>query len=101
MTAHSAVVAVFDHHHQAEEAVKKLADAGIEITKVNIVGKSCHTEEKVVGFYNAMTESNSGENRAPSRVRYGLVCRRLVHDRTDCRPNRGTRSPQRYYSGHR
>jgi uncharacterized membrane protein len=53
MTVHSAVVAVFDHHHPAEEAVKKLADAGIEITKVNIVGKGCHTEEKVVGFYNA------------------------------------------------
>ena len=53
MTSHSAVVAVFDHHHQAEDAVKKLAAAGIEITKVNIVGKGCHTKEKVVGFYNA------------------------------------------------
>ncbi|MDF2119255.1 hypothetical protein PY365_27190 [Roseiarcaceae bacterium H3SJ34-1] len=53
MNSHSAVVAVFDHHRQAEDAVKKLADAGIEITKVNIVGKGCHTEEKAVGFYNA------------------------------------------------
>lgn len=52
MTSHSAVVAVFERHRQAEDAIKKLADGGIEITKVNIVGKGCHTEEKVVGFYN-------------------------------------------------
>jgi hypothetical protein len=53
MTSHSAVVAVFEHHRQAQDAVKKLADAGFEIVKVNIVGKVCHTEEKVVGFFNA------------------------------------------------
>lgn len=53
MTSHSAVVAIFEQHHSAEEAVKKLGEAGFDITKVNIVGKGCHTEEKVVGFYNA------------------------------------------------
>jgi hypothetical protein len=53
MSSHSAVVAVFKHHHPAEDAVKKLAQAGFDITKVNIVGRGCHTEEKVVGFYNA------------------------------------------------
>ena len=53
MTSQNAVVAVFEHHHPAEDAVKKLAAAGFDITKVNIVGKGCHTEEKVVGFYNA------------------------------------------------
>ncbi len=53
MTKHNAAVAVFERHHQAEDAVKKLSEAGFDITKVNIVGKGCHTEEKVVGFYNA------------------------------------------------
>jgi hypothetical protein len=53
MTAHNAIVAVFERHHVAEDAVKKLADTGFDITKVNIVGKGYHTEEKVVGFYNA------------------------------------------------
>lgn len=52
MTSHSAVVAVFEHHRQAEDAVKELAGGGFDITKINIVGKGCHTEEKVVGFYN-------------------------------------------------
>lgn len=52
MSSHNAVVAVFKHHHPAEDAVKKLAEAGFDITKVNIVGRGCHTEEKVVGFYN-------------------------------------------------
>lgn len=52
MTSHNAVVAIFEHHGQAEDAVKKLADAQFDITKINIVGKGCHTEEKVVGFYN-------------------------------------------------
>ncbi|MFH1340640.1 MAG: DUF1269 domain-containing protein [Pseudomonadota bacterium] len=53
MTPHSAAVAVFEHHSQAEDAVKRLGNAGFDITKINIVGKGCHTEEKVVGFYNA------------------------------------------------
>lgn len=53
MTSHSAAIAVFEYHSQAEHAVKKLGDAGFDITKINIVGKGCHTEEKVVGFYNA------------------------------------------------
>jgi hypothetical protein len=53
MTPNNAVVAIFERHHQAEDAVKKLAGAGFDITKINIVGKGCHTEEKVVGLYNA------------------------------------------------
>lgn len=53
MTSLNAVVAVFEHHHPAEDAVKKLGESGFDITKINIVGKGCHTEEKVVGFYNA------------------------------------------------
>jgi hypothetical protein len=53
MTPHNAVVAIFERHAQAEDAVRKLADSGLDIGKVNIIGRGYHTQEKVVGFYNA------------------------------------------------
>jgi hypothetical protein len=53
MTDLNAVVAVFADHQGAEGAVKKLADAGIDMKHLSVVGKGYHTDEKVVGFYNA------------------------------------------------
>jgi hypothetical protein len=47
------VVAVFVDHKAAEQAVKKLADAGFEMKNLSVVGKGYQTEEKVIGFYNA------------------------------------------------
>lgn len=47
------VVAVFERHSAAQRAVKQLADAGFDMQKLSIVGKGYHTEEKIVGFYNA------------------------------------------------
>jgi hypothetical protein len=47
------VVAVFADHKAAEAAVKKLTEAGFEMKNLSIVGKGYHTDEKVVGFYNA------------------------------------------------
>ncbi len=47
------VVAVLADHLVAETAVKKLTDAGFEMKHLSIVGKGYHTDEKVVGFYNA------------------------------------------------
>jgi hypothetical protein len=52
MTDNNAVIAVFTDHPGAEAAVKKLADAGIDIKHLSVVGKGYHTDEKVVGFYN-------------------------------------------------
>ncbi len=49
----NAVIAVFADHQGAEGAVKKLADAGIDMKHLSVVGKGYHTDEKVVGFYNA------------------------------------------------
>ncbi len=46
------VVAVFEDHHGAETAIKKLTDAGFEMKQLSVVGKGYHTDEKVVGFYN-------------------------------------------------
>jgi hypothetical protein len=49
----NSVIAVFDDHQAAEVAVKRLADAGIDIKNLSVVGKGFHTDEHVVGFYNA------------------------------------------------
>src|SRR5471030_2276546 len=49
----NSVVAMFDDHVAAEAAVKKLGAAGFDMKNLSVVGKGYHTEEKVVGFYNA------------------------------------------------
>jgi hypothetical protein len=46
-------IAVFDDHQGAEAAVKKLAESGFDMKQLSVVGKGYHTDEKVVGFYNA------------------------------------------------
>ena len=51
-THQNAVVAVFTRHQDAEEAVRKLAGGGFDMTHYSIVGQGFHSEEKVVGFYN-------------------------------------------------
>lgn len=48
-----AVVAVYDSHEAAEEAVKELQKAGFDMTKLSILGRDYHGEEHVVGYYNA------------------------------------------------
>lgn len=52
MTNESAIVAVYNDHVQAEEAVDKLKWAGFDMTRLSIVGKDYHTEENVIGYYN-------------------------------------------------
>lgn len=47
------VVAIYDTHAQAEDAVRKLAQAGLDMKTISIVGKDYHTEEQPVGFFNA------------------------------------------------
>ena len=39
--------------HPAEEALKELQRSGFDTKKLSIVGKDYHTEEHVVGYYNA------------------------------------------------
>jgi uncharacterized membrane protein len=53
MSETNAVVAIYDTHSQAEEAVKELQKSGIDMKKLSIVGKDYHTDEQVVGYYNA------------------------------------------------
>lgn len=52
MSQENIVVAVFERHAQAEDAVRSLGRAGFPLTQLTIVGKGYHTDEKVVGFYN-------------------------------------------------
>ena len=49
----NSVVAVFDAHDKAECAIRKLQADGFDMPKLSIVGKDYHTEEHVVGYYNA------------------------------------------------
>jgi uncharacterized membrane protein len=49
----NSVVAIFDKHTQADEAVKQLQEAGFDMKKLSIVGREYHTQENVVGYYTA------------------------------------------------
>ena len=53
MTDTSAAIAVYDQHSEAEGAVKKLQQSEFNMKKLSIVGKDYHTDEQVVGYYNA------------------------------------------------
>jgi uncharacterized membrane protein len=53
MSNENAVVAVLPTHTQAEEAIKELQKAGFNMRQLSIVGKDYHTDEHVVGYYNA------------------------------------------------
>jgi uncharacterized membrane protein len=52
MSETNAVVAIYDSHSQAEQAVKELQKSGVDMKKLSIVGKDYHTDEQVVGYYN-------------------------------------------------
>jgi hypothetical protein len=47
----ASVVATYNDHAGAEQAVAKLSAASFDITKISIVGKNYHSEENVVGYY--------------------------------------------------
>ena len=47
------VVATYATHEQAEQAVKELQQAGIDMKSLSIAGRNTHTDEHVVGYYNA------------------------------------------------
>ncbi len=49
----NAVIAVYGNHSAAEDAVKELQKSGFDMKKLSVVGKDYHTDEQVVGYYNA------------------------------------------------
>jgi hypothetical protein len=53
MTKRTAVVALYDSNAEAVTAVKALRNGGVDMKKLSIVGRDYHTDEHVVGYYNA------------------------------------------------
>lgn len=53
MLQNESVIAVFSEHQEAAAAVKKLANGGVAMENLSVIGKGYHTEEKVIGFYHA------------------------------------------------
>ena len=49
----NAVVAIYDTHSAAEDAIAELKKSGFDMTKLSVIGKDYHTEEHVVGYYNS------------------------------------------------
>jgi hypothetical protein len=49
----NSVIALFDRHTDAEEAIKQLQQTGFDMKELSIIGKGYHTEENVVGYYTA------------------------------------------------
>jgi len=52
MSEQNSVVAVYSSHTGAEEAVKELQRAGVDMHSLSIIGRDTHTDEHVVGYYN-------------------------------------------------
>jgi len=53
MTTTNSVVAIYDTHVQAEQAVKELQQGGVDMKSLSIAARDTHTDEHVVGYYNA------------------------------------------------
>jgi len=53
MTKNNSVVAIYKSHPEAEAAVKELQRSGFDMKKLSIVGRDYHTDEHVIGYYNA------------------------------------------------
>jgi hypothetical protein len=53
MSHSSSVVAIYDTHERAEQAVKELQKSGFDMTRLSIIGKGHESEDKVIGYYNA------------------------------------------------
>ena len=82
------IAAVYADHSAAEDAVKKLVAAGLEMKNLSVVGKGYHSEEKVVGFYNDAAKlvriaclrppGTDGEGRLPPLDRPARRARRRL-----------------------
>jgi uncharacterized membrane protein len=53
MNKNNSIVAVYPSHTAAEEAIKELQQSGFDMKKLSIVGRDYHTDEHVIGYYNA------------------------------------------------
>jgi len=73
MSATNSVVAVYDSHEQAERAVKALQLAGVDMKSLSIAGRGVHTDEHVVGYYNAGDRMKHWGKVGAFWVAYGIT----------------------------
>jgi len=52
MPEDNAVVEIYDTHAEAEEGIRELQRAGVDMRTLSIIGKDTHTDEHVTGYYN-------------------------------------------------
>jgi energy-converting hydrogenase A subunit M len=50
LSSKKSVAAIYETHEQAEQAVKELQEAGVDMKSLSIVGRDTHTDEHVVGY---------------------------------------------------
>ena len=53
MISKNSVAAIYETHEQAEHAVKELQEAGVDMKSLSIASRDTHSDEHVVGYYNA------------------------------------------------
>jgi len=53
MNKNNSIVAIYPSHTAAEAAIKELQQSGFDMKKLSIVGRDEHTDEHMVGYYNA------------------------------------------------
>jgi len=53
MSVTNCVVAIYDDHRRAEQAIKELQVAGLDMKSLSVAARDTHTDERVVGYYNA------------------------------------------------
>ena len=53
MNKNNSIVAIYPSHTAAEAAIKELQQSGFDMKKLSIIGRDEHTDEHVVGYYNA------------------------------------------------
>jgi uncharacterized membrane protein len=49
----ASAVAIYTTHEDAEHAIKELQEAGVDMKTLSIAARDTHTDEHVVGYYNA------------------------------------------------
>ena len=65
------VIAIYEKHEQAEQAVQDLDLAGFDLQNLSIAAKGAHAEEEVVGFYNISDRMLYGPRGERSGAPYG------------------------------
>jgi len=53
MSITNSVVAIYETHDQVEQAIKELQEGGVDMKSLSIAARNTHTDEHVVGYYNA------------------------------------------------